>query len=162
MSWLAERVAHFLEVVLGYLFLVITVATIVLVILRYFFSTTIVGGQEFVVFCFIYTTAIGPAVLLAKGDHIAVHVFLDLLSPRPRRWLRRTNYLLVALLNGVLIALSLPWIQSVGHFPSPVLRIPQGLVLLSLPIGCGLVVFYALWMAIADPRQSVEAGEGAS
>jgi len=162
MSWLAERVAHFLEVVLGYLFLVITVATIVLVILRYFFSTTIVGGQEFVVFCFIYTTAIGAAVLMAKGEHIAVQVFLETLSPRSRRWLRRANYLLVALLNGVLIALSLPWIQSVGHFPSPVLRIPQGLVLLSLPIGCGLVVFYALWMAIADPRQSVEAGEGAS
>ena len=162
MSRLAERLAHFLEAVLGYLFLVITVATIVLVILRYFFSTTIVGGQEFVVFCFIYTTAIGAAVLLAKGDHIAVQVFLDVLSPRSRRWLRRTNHLLVALLNGALVALSIPWIQSVGQFPSPVLRIPQGVVLLSLPIGCGLVALYALWMAIADPRPSVEAGEGAS
>jgi TRAP-type C4-dicarboxylate transport system permease small subunit len=162
MRRLAERLAYCLEVMLGYVFLVITVATIVLVVLRYFFSTTIVGGQEFVVFCFIYTTAIGAAVLLAKGEHIAVQVFLNVLSPRSRRWLRRVNYLLVALLNGVLIALSVPWIQSVGHFPSPVLRIPQGLVLLSLPTGCGLVVFYALWMAIADPRPSVEAGEGAS
>jgi TRAP-type C4-dicarboxylate transport system permease small subunit len=162
MNRLAQGLARFLEAVLGYLFLVITVATIVLVILRYFFSTTIVGGQEFVVFCFIYTTAIGAAVLLAKGDHIAVQVFLELLSPRSRRWLRRTNHLLVALLNGVLVALSIPWIQSVGQFPSPVLRIPQGVVLVSLPIGCGLVALYALWMAIADPRPRVEAGEGAS
>ena len=160
MSRLAERLAHFLEAVLGYLFLVITVATIVLVILRYFFSTTIVGGQEFVVFCFIYTTAIGAAVLLAKGEHIAIEVFLNLLSPRCRRWLRRTNHLLVALLNGVLVALSVPWIQSVGQFPSPVLRIPQGVVLLSLPIGCGLVALYALWIAIADPQRSAQAGEG--
>ena len=69
---------------LGYLFLVITVATIVLVILRYFFSTTIVGGQEFIVFCFIYTTAIGAAVLLAKGEHISIQLFLERpLAPVP-------------------------------------------------------------------------------
>lgn len=162
MSRLAERLARFLEVVLGYLFLVITVATIVLVILRYFFSTTIVGGQEFVVFCFIYTTAIGAAVLFAKGEHISIQVFLNVLSPRCRSWLRRMNHLLVALINGVLVTLSVPWIQSVGQFPSPVLRIPQGVVLLSLPIGCGLVALYAFWMAIADPQPSVEAGEAAS
>ncbi len=138
------------------------VATIVLVILRYFFSTTIVGGQEFVVFCFIYTTAIGAAVLLAKGQHIAIEVFQNLLSPRCRRWLRRMNHLLVAALNGILVALSVPWIQSVGQFPSPVLRIPQGIVLLSLPLGCGLVALYALWMAYADPAQAVQAGEGGS
>ena len=162
MNRLAERLARFLEVVLGYLFLVITLATIVLVILRYFFSTTIVGGQEFIVFCFIYTTAIGAVVLLAKGEHIAIEVFLNLLSPRARRWLRRTNHLLVALLNGVLVVLSIPWIQSVGQFPSPVLRIPQGVVLLSLPIGCGLVVLYALWMAFSDPQRSFQAGEGGS
>jgi TRAP-type transport system small permease protein len=160
MNRLAERLAGFLEAVLGSLFLVITVATIVLVILRYFFSTTIVGGQEFVVFCFIYTTALGAAVLLARGEHIAIPVFLNLLSPRSRRWLRRTNHLLVALLNGVLVVLSVPWIHSVGQFPSPVLRIPQGLVLLSLPVGCGLVALYALWMAIADPERSAQASEG--
>jgi len=160
MDRVARGLARFLEVLLGYLFLVITLATIVLVILRYFFSTTIVGGQEFIVFCFIYTTAIGAAVLLAKEEHIAIAVFLDLLSPQARRWLRRTNHLLVALLNGALVVLSVPWIQSVGRFPSPVLRIPQGLVLLSLPIGCGLVVFYALWLAFSEPRPSVQAGEG--
>jgi len=38
------------------MFLVITLAVVVLVVLRYFFLTTIVGGQEFTVFCFIYTS----------------------------------------------------------------------------------------------------------
>ncbi|RPI08461.1 MAG: TRAP transporter small permease subunit [Zetaproteobacteria bacterium] len=159
MNRLAQGLARFLEAVLGYVFLVIAVAIIVLVILRYFFSTTIVGGQEFVVFCFIYTTAIGAAVLLAKGEHIAVQVFLNFLSARSRRRLRRFNYSLVALLNGVLIALSIPWIQSVGLFPSPVLRVPQGVVLVALPIGCTLVALYAVWMAVADPQPCGRAGE---
>jgi TRAP-type C4-dicarboxylate transport system permease small subunit len=152
MDRLAQGLARWLEAALGYLFLVITVATIVLVVLRYFFQTTIVGGQEFTVFCFIYTTALGAAVLLARGEHIAISVFLDLLPPGVRRWLWRINHLLVALLNGILVILSVPWIRSIGEFPSPVLRIPQGIVLLSLPLGCGLVTLYALWLAFTEGR----------
>jgi TRAP-type C4-dicarboxylate transport system permease small subunit len=152
MDRVARRLARLLEDLLGCLFLVITVATIVLVILRYFFSTTIVGGQEFVVFGFIYTTAIGAAVLLARGDHIAIELFLNLLPAGVGRGLRRANHLLVALLNGTLVVLGVPWIRSIGAFPSPVLRIPQGIVLLSLPIGCGLVTLYALWLAFTEGK----------
>jgi TRAP-type C4-dicarboxylate transport system permease small subunit len=148
----ARGLARWLEVALGYLFLVITVATIVLVVLRYFFQTTVVGGQEFTVFCFIYTTALGAAVLLARENHIAISVFRDLLPPGIQRWLGRINHLLVALLNGTLVVLSVPWIRSIGDFPSPVLRIPQGIVLLSLPLGCGLVTLYALWLAWTEGR----------
>jgi TRAP-type C4-dicarboxylate transport system permease small subunit len=156
---LAERFAGFLEAALGYLFLVITLVTIVLVVLRYFFGTTIVGGQEFAVFCFIYTTALGAAVLLARDGHIAIQVFVDLLPPRAQRWFRRINHLLVALLNGILVVLSVPWILSIYHFPSPVLRIPQGFVLMSLPLGCALVTLYALWLAFTDRRPSAPADE---
>jgi TRAP-type transport system small permease protein len=159
MARLAEKLTRALEALLGYLFLIITVATLVLVILRYFFSTTIVGGQEFIVFCFIYTTAIGAAVLLAKGGHISIEVCVAVLPPSARHWLRRMNYLLVALLNGVLVVLSVPWIQSVGQFPSPVLRIPQGIVLFSLPLGCGLVTLFAVWMAATDPQRSLRTKE---
>ena len=72
MDRVARGLARLLEDLLGYVFLVITLAVVVLVVLRYFFLTTIVGGQEFTLFCFIYTSAIGAAVLLYKGEHIAI------------------------------------------------------------------------------------------
>ena len=150
---LFKRLAGILEVLLGYIFLVITLAVIVLVVLRYFFLTTIVGGQEFTIFCFIFTSTIGAAVLLYRGEHIAIPLLVDHLPPRARRWMRRINYLEVAVLNGLVVVLSIPWIRSVGHFPSPVLRIPQGIVLLGVPLGCGLVTLYALWLAFSDVRQ---------
>lgn len=153
MDRVARGLARLLENVLGYIFLMITLAVVVLVVLRYFFLTTIVGGQEFTVFCFIYTSAIGAAVLLYKGELISVPLLVDRLSPRARRWMRRINYLEVALLNGLVVILSIPWIRSVGQFPSPVLRIPQGVVLLSVPVGCGLVSLYALWLAVSDARR---------
>jgi TRAP-type C4-dicarboxylate transport system permease small subunit len=160
MDRITRTLFRLLEDVLGYVFLVITLATIILVVLRYFFQTTIVGGQEFAVYCFIYTTALGAAVLLYRGEHIAVEVFQDLLPPVFRRGLQRINLLLVALLNGALVVLSVPWIRSIGDFPSPVLRIPQGIVLVGLPLGCGLAMLCALWLAFAARRSddSAEAG----
>jgi TRAP-type C4-dicarboxylate transport system permease small subunit len=152
MDRLARGLARLLEDLLGYLFLVITLAVVILVVLRYFFLTTIVGGQEFTVFCFIYTSAIGAAVLLYKGEHIAIPLLVDRLPPGGRRWMRRFNFLEVAALNGLVVILSIPWIRSVGQFPSPVLRIPQGVALLSVPVGCGLVSLYALWLALTDGR----------
>jgi TRAP-type C4-dicarboxylate transport system permease small subunit len=152
MDRVARELARFLENLLGYLFLIITLAVVVLVVLRYFFLTTIVGGQEFTVFCFIYTSAIGAAVLLYKGEHIAIPLLVDRLPPGGRRWMRRINFLEVAALNGLVVILSIPWIRSVGQFPSPVLRIPQGVALLSVPVGCGLVSLYALWLALTDGR----------
>jgi TRAP-type C4-dicarboxylate transport system permease small subunit len=72
--------------------------------------------------------------------------------------MRRINYLEVAVLNGVVVILSIPWIRSVGHFPSPVLRIPQGIVLLGVPLGCGLVTLYALWLTFNDTRRESRGG----
>jgi TRAP-type C4-dicarboxylate transport system permease small subunit len=144
MPSLIPRITRTLERTISWLFLLIAVLVTVLVILRYFFRTTIIGGQEFISFCFIYTTAVGAAVALAKGEQITIRVFLDILPGSLRPWVERIGHLLVAVLNGALVVLSIPWILSVGYFPSPVLRVPQGLVLVSLPIGCGLVCVYAI------------------
>jgi len=44
----------------------------------------------------------------------------------------------------VMIHYSLPWIKSAGNFESPVLRIPNWVVQISVPIGCSLVILYCL------------------
>jgi TRAP-type C4-dicarboxylate transport system permease small subunit len=151
MGSFARGVARLIEVFITFLFFAITVMVILLVILRYFFRTTIIGGQEFVTFCFICTTAVGAALALVRGEQIAVRVFLESLSTRTRAWMERINFFLIALLNVVVVILSVPWIRSVGHFPSPVLRIPQGIVLISLPVGCGLVSLYAILLMFMRP-----------
>jgi TRAP-type C4-dicarboxylate transport system permease small subunit len=153
MNPFARGVARVIEIFITLLFSGITGMVILLVILRYFFKATIIGGQEFVTFCFIYTTAIGAAVALAKKEQIAILFFLKSLPAGARRWIERVNYLLIAALNVVVVLLSIPWIRSVGHFPSPVLRVPQGVVLISLPVGCALVGLYALLLVFVNPFQ---------
>jgi TRAP-type C4-dicarboxylate transport system permease small subunit len=145
-------------------FFVVLVLTILLVILRYGFNEAIIGGNEVMEYLFIYTTAIGAAAALGRRQHIKITWFVDKLSPVYRKIVDSLAFLLIALINGVMIHYSVPWIRTVGDFKSPVLRLPNRLIQIIIPVGCGLVIFYCLYyvpMIIlgADPKLEKEFGE---
>ena len=126
-------------------FFVILMLTIILVILRYGFNEAIIGGNELVEYLFIYTTAIGAAVALGRREHIKITWFIDKLAPVYRKIVDLLGFLLIALINAVMIYYSVPWIRTVGGFESPVLRLPNRLIQIIIPIGCGLAIFYCLY-----------------
>lgn len=140
-----ERFANrVLETLVTALFFAILSITIVLVIMRYGFNTAIIGGNEAMEYMFIYTTAIGAAVSIGKGEHISITFVLDRFTGRLRRAIDIINSLLIAFINIVMIRYSIGWIQSAGYFESPVLRIPNWMVQVSVPIGAGLAAAYCL------------------
>ena len=50
----------------------------------------------------------------------------------------------MAFLNGIMIYYSVTWISKVGGNESPVMRIPEWIFQISIPLGCGLVILYCL------------------
>lgn len=139
-----QHLSHLLEVIMGFLFFIILCLTITLVIMRYGFNAAIIGGNEAMNYLFIYTTALGAAVSISRAEHIKITFLIDKLNVQFRRYINILNNMLIAFINGVMIWYSLPWIRSTGYFESPVLRIPSWIVQVSIPIGCGLVIFYCL------------------
>jgi len=115
------------------------------VVLRYIFNSTIIGANEFVVILFIYTSAIGSAVVIGKKEHIAITYFIDKLSPFANKVTDIINLLLVALLNGVMIWYSFRWIDITGGNLTAVLRMPQLYAQIVVPLGCGIAIFYCLF-----------------
>ena len=136
---------HVLEWLVTLCFFVILMLTIILVILRYGFNEAIIGGSELVEYLFIYTTAFGAAAALGRREHIKITWFIDKLAPVYRKIADILGFLLIALINVVMIYYSIPWIRTVGSFESPVLRLPNRLIQISIPIGCGLVILYCLY-----------------
>jgi TRAP-type C4-dicarboxylate transport system permease small subunit len=112
--------------------------------MRYGFNSSIIGGNEAMNYLFIYTTALGAAVSVGKGTHIKISFVVDLLPATVRRVTDMIGYALIAFINAVMIYYSIPWITSAGYFESPVLRIPNWIVQVSVPLGCGLVILYCL------------------
>jgi TRAP-type C4-dicarboxylate transport system permease small subunit len=146
---LESLLSRTLERLLSLTFAVIFVLVILLVILRYVFSTTIVGGNEVTVQLFIYTTALGAAVEVARGRHIIVDSFINYLPGRPRRLLDILNLAIVGLLHGYLLKYSVDWVRAVGGNEHAVTHLPEGLVLIAVPIGCALTVLFCITGIIA-------------
>ena len=147
MSWLSRierRLRGILEQMLALLLFLIFAATVLLVTLRYVFNTTIVGGNEGALIAFVYTTAIGGALAVAKREHIAIHYFVDLMPPTMQRLLTILQLVLVALLNVVIVWYSITWIARTGGFLMPALQLPQIVAQLGVSIGCGLAFVYCL------------------
>ena len=74
---LTRVLEQLLAIVLFGMFALVTV----LVVLRYVFTTTIIGGNEATVIAFIFTTAIGASVAIARDEHIAIDYFVLKLPP---------------------------------------------------------------------------------
>jgi TRAP-type C4-dicarboxylate transport system permease small subunit len=139
-----QFVTRLLEWVITFFFFIILSLTITLVIMRYGFNASIIGGNEAMNYLFIYTTALGAAVAIGNGEHIKITFLVDKLKARSRKIVNIVNYLFVGFINGVMIWYSLPWIRGTGYFESPVLRIPNWIVQISVPVGCSLVILYCL------------------
>lgn len=125
-------------------FAVILLITILQVILRYGFNASLLGGSEAMEGLFIYTTAIGAAAAVRRREHIHINFLVKLLPILPQRIVDVLVHLLMAFLNGVMIYYSVAWISKVGGNESPVMRIPEWTMQISIPVGCGLVIFYCL------------------
>jgi len=147
MKWhiMFEQVlARILEGIITLCFFCILILIITLVVLRYGFNTTIVGANELVVILFIYSSALGAAVVISKNEHISITYFIDKLPPFLRRYVDILRLLLVGFLNGAMIWFSIRWISITGGYLTAVLRIPQFYAQMIVPIGCGVAVLFCL------------------
>ncbi len=149
-----KRTAQILTLILdGFIasfFAIILVITILQVILRYVFNDSIIGGNELMEGLFIYTTAIGAAIAVRRRQHINISYIIEQLPAFLQRLDDILVHALVAFLNGVMIFYSIRWIGRVGSNESPVLRVPEWIFQISIPIGCSLVIIYCLLMIALD------------
>ncbi len=143
-----QILTRILEGIIVLCFFSILILVITLVILRYGFNTTIIGGNEFVVILFIYTSALGAAIIVEKKEHIAITWFIDKLPLSLRKMVDIIDFLLIAFINGVMIWYSIRWINTTGGYLTAVLRIPQFYAQLIVPIGCGVAILYCLYHVV--------------
>jgi TRAP-type C4-dicarboxylate transport system permease small subunit len=147
MNWLIKTEKVFTRILAGiisFCFLCIITLVITLVILRYGLNTTIIGANEFVVILFIYTSAIGAAIIIGEKEHIAINYFIDKLPVSIRKAVDINNLILIAFLNGVMIWYSIRWIRITGEYLTAVLRIQQAYAQIIIPVGCGIAIFYCI------------------
>lgn len=138
------KLSNLLEQFLTLLLFLIFATVVLLVVLRYVFNTTIIGGNEGALVAFVYTTAIGGALAVARREHIAIHYFVELIPARMQRSMRMLQLVLIAVMNLAIVYYSFVWIGKTGGFLMPALQVPQVLAQLSVPVGSSLAFIYCL------------------
>jgi len=139
-----EWLDRLLDGVISVSFFGMAVLIILLVILRYFFNSSIPGGNEALRFAFMYTTFLGAAVLLGRNEHIAIHLATKRLPDAVRRAVAALGNLAIVALHVYLMVLSFRWIAVSGGNMAEELKFPLRYIQMALPIGCGFAALYAL------------------
>jgi TRAP-type C4-dicarboxylate transport system permease small subunit len=151
MKWMVKTEKLLSRILVGFIaFCLFSIVLLVmtLVVLRYGFNATIVGANEFIVILFIYTSAIGAAVVIGKKEHIAITYFIDKLPSSVRRIFDVVNFLLIAFLNGIMIWYGMRWMNITGDYLTAVLKIQQAYAQIVVPIGCSIAILYCLYHII--------------
>ncbi|PAB61036.1 TRAP transporter small permease [Anaeromicrobium sediminis] len=133
-----------IEIVITIFFMIILCLVFILAMLRYVFSSSIMGANEVITMLFIYCSSLGAAIMVRNREHIKISFFIDKFSPIGKKIILTINYLLISGLNICLVYLSFDWIKNTWDFKSQITKIPFWLVEISIPIGCGLIVLYSL------------------
>ncbi len=133
-----------LEFVLAMCLLAIATIVVTLVVLRYVFNSSITGANEMVTILFVYSTALGAALLIGKRQHIAIPFAVEALPLHLQKAVDIAGLVLVAVLNAVMLGYSIGWIRITGEYLMPSTGLPRAAVQLSIPLGCGLAFVYCL------------------
>lgn len=137
-----RRLTTLLEAVLAAGLLGMFLVVVLLVALRYAFQSGLVGANETATIVFVYLSSLGAAVAVGRQEHIRVDLLSARLGNRGRLALEACNLGMVAILNAVLAASSVAWIDATGQTLMPVTQMPRYLLQASVPLGCGLATLY--------------------
>lgn len=125
------------------------------VLLRYVFSSPVIGGDELVAFTLTAIVMLAAPDVLRRNGHIGVDVLIGMLSPRAARWAAIWSSISVLLVAALLIingwkAVALS--HMIGSLTEGHLELPVWTLQLFLPLGgllLGLVALEMLWRTLA-------------
>ncbi|WP_322997151.1 TRAP transporter small permease [Castellaniella sp.] len=129
------------------------------VLLRYVFSTALLGSDELVGFSVTALVMLAAPDVLRRNGHIGVDMLVGCLSPRMARWAAAWSCLSVLLVAGGLIVngwKAVALAHMIGQLTEGQLEIPIWALQLFLPVGgvlLGLVALELLWRVLTVSAQ---------
>lgn len=124
--------------------LIMTTLVILSVALRYLFKVSFIAMDELILYSFIATTFLGPALCVKNNENIRIDNILKKMPLKLQQIIEIILNMLVILLQVVLIKTSNNWITIVGNVITPGFQIQLKYLYALLPVSAGLVTFYQI------------------
>jgi len=144
------RLAKASIVLISVLMVVVTLAQ---VIFRYVIGAPLAWSEEMARYCFVWIVFLGGAVGLARGIHLGVDIFVNLLPERFRIALEALVSALIAGFAATVVYASLPVINMNMLQRSPALGVQMSWIYIAIPISMCLVFLICMERIIALLRR---------
>lgn len=114
------------------------------VIFRYVLNLPLFWTEELARYCLVWSSLLGSAVAVKRGQHIAVTIFMERLPPALRRWLTMVALISVAAILAIILWGGLQLVAITGAQISPALRVSMSVPYLAVPVGAALMLLHTI------------------
>ncbi|WP_264214425.1 TRAP transporter small permease [Leisingera thetidis] len=130
--------------------------TLAQVIFRYVIAAPLPWSEEMARYCFVWIVFLGGAIGLARGFHLGVDLFANMLPTRMRRSLEAVTCVLIACFAAAVIYASLPVLSINMMQRSPALGVQMAWIYIAIPISMGLIALISVERFVAILRQTTQ------
>lgn len=114
------------------------------VIFRYLLNFPLFWTEEFARYCLVWSSLLGSAVAVKRGQHIAVTILIERMPPALRRVLTIVALLAVAAILAVILWGGIQLVAITRAQISPALRISMSVPYLAVPVGAALMLLHTM------------------
>ena len=122
------------------------------VIFRYVLHLPLFWTEEFARYCLVWSSLLGAAVALKRGEHIAVTLFLGYFPEGTGRALAIVARFSIATILAVMMWGGIKLVMITSTQISPALRIPMAVPYLALPISSAIMLFHVVTLLLCTDR----------
>jgi TRAP-type C4-dicarboxylate transport system permease small subunit len=149
---------YFEELVAGFLFVLMSLATLANVIARYFFNNPIEWAEEFSRYAFIWVVFLGAAYCSKSNRHIVIDGFVLALPGPLRAYLQVAVDLLTLVLMGTLVYYG--WVLTVFTTqPTSTLYVPMSVIYVVVPLSALVIAIRSVGAIVDHVRKAIR-GKG--
>ena len=132
------------------------VVVLLQVIFRYVLNFPLFWTEELARYCLVWSSLLGSAVAVKRGQHIAVTIFLERVPPGLRRGLTMIALISVAAILTIILWGGIQLVAITRAQISPALRITMSVPYLAVPVGAALMLLHTI-VCIFETLRSLEA-----
>lgn len=141
------------EAVLLIMLSAMAVAVFLQVIFRYVINLPLFWTEEFARYCLVWSSLLGAAVAVKRGQHIAVTFVMERLPPALHRVLSIAALLSIALIMAVILWGGIQLVMVTRAQISPALRISMSIPYAAVPAGAGIMFFHTIALIFRPPHK---------
>jgi len=111
---------------------------------RYVLASTFTWYDEVARIAFVWAVFLGAAVGVRRNAHFGLHIVIDLMPPRARRFAALLTPIVVIVFAAVLIWQGWHFVDTGWFQQTPVMGLPKAWVYAAMPTGGVLMILYSL------------------